>query len=82
MSVIKKLASDTALYGISSIVGRFLNWLLVAVHTRVFEQQQLLADNNQLYTYVVVLIIIYTYGMETAFFRYASGARQCYQPAR
>lgn len=72
MSVIKKLASDTALYGISSIVGRFLNWLLVAVHTRVFHQQRLLADNNQLYIYVILLNIIYTYGMETAFFRYAS----------
>jgi O-antigen/teichoic acid export membrane protein len=72
MSVVKKLASDTALYGISSIVGRFLNWLLVAVHTRVFHQQRLLADNNQLYIYVILLNIIYTYGMETAFFRYAS----------
>ncbi|MBA4853722.1 lipopolysaccharide biosynthesis protein [Emticicia sp. BO119] len=72
MSVVKKLASDTALYGISSIVGRFLNWLLVAVHTRVFHQQRLLADNNQLYIYVILLNIVYTYGMETAFFRYAS----------
>ncbi|WP_337043090.1 lipopolysaccharide biosynthesis protein [Emticicia sp. 17c] len=72
MSVVKKLAGDTALYGISSIVGRFLNWLLVAVHTRVFHQQRLLADNNQLYIYVILLNIIYTYGMETAFFRYAS----------
>lgn len=72
MSVIKKLASDTALYGISSIAGRFLNWLLVAVHTRVFEQPRLLADNNQLYIYVILLNIIYTYGMETAFFRYAN----------
>jgi len=72
MSVVKKLASDTALYGISSIVGRFLNWLLVAVHTRVFHQQRLLADNNQLYIYVILLNILYTYGMETAFFRYAS----------
>jgi O-antigen/teichoic acid export membrane protein len=71
MSVVKKLASDTALYGLSSIVGRFLNWLLVAVHTRVFEQPKLLADNNQLYVWVILLNIIYTYGMETAFFRYA-----------
>ncbi|AFK02776.1 polysaccharide biosynthesis protein [Emticicia oligotrophica DSM 17448] len=72
MSVVKKLASDTALYGLSSIVGRFLNWLLVAVHTRVFHQPKLLADNNQLYIYVILLNIIYTYGMETAFFRYAN----------
>lgn len=72
MSVVKKLASDTALYGISSIAGRFLNWLLVAVHTRVFHQPKLLADNNQLYIYVILLNILYTYGMETAFFRYAN----------
>jgi O-antigen/teichoic acid export membrane protein len=71
MSVVKKLASDTALYGLSSIVGRFLNWLLVAVHTRVFDQPKLLADNNQLYVWVILLNIIYTYGMETAFFRFA-----------
>lgn len=71
MSVVKKLASDTALYGLSSIVGRFLNWLLVAVHTRVFDQPKLLADNNQLYVWVILLNILYTYGMETAFFRYA-----------
>ncbi len=72
MSVIKKLASDTALYGISSIVGRFMYWLLVSVHTRVFKEPELLADNNKLYTWIVLLNIIYTYGMETAFFRYAS----------
>ena len=72
MSVVKKLAGDTALYGISSIAGRFLNWLLVAVHTRVFPEQSLLADNNQLYIYAVLLNIVYTYGMETAFFRYGS----------
>jgi O-antigen/teichoic acid export membrane protein len=72
MSVLKKLASDTALYGVSSILGRLLYWLLVFVHTRVFDQPRLLADNNQLYTYVVVLNVLYTYGMETAFFRYAS----------
>ena len=71
MSVVKKLASDTALYGLSSIVGRFLNWLLVSVHTRVFDQPKLLADNNQLYVWVILLNILYTYGMETAFFRFA-----------
>jgi O-antigen/teichoic acid export membrane protein len=79
MSVVKKLASDTALYGISSIVGRFLNWLLVAVHTRVFDQPKLLADNNQLYVWVILLNILYTYGMETAFFRFAKKEnRQAY----
>ena len=60
------------LYGMSSIVGRLLNWLLVIVHTRVFEQQSLLTENAQLYTWVVPLNILFTFGMETAFFRYGS----------
>jgi O-antigen/teichoic acid export membrane protein len=70
--MLKKLASDTALYGLSSIVGRLLNWLLVIVHTRVFKLPRLLADNNELYVYVIVLNVLFTFGMETAFFRYAS----------
>lgn len=80
MSVLKKLAGDTVLYGLSSIVGRFLNWLLVIVHTRIFEQPRLLSDNAQLYTYVIPLNIIFTFGMETAFFRFASAKenRQSY----
>ena len=72
MSVLKKLAGDTVLYGLSSIVGRFLNWLLVIVHTRIFEQPRILADNAQLYTYIIPLNILFTFGMETAFFRYGS----------
>lgn len=72
MSLIKKLAGDTMLYGMSSIVGRLLNWLLVIVHTRVFEQPELLTENAQLYTYVIPLNILFTFGMETAFFRFGS----------
>ncbi len=72
MSVLKKLAGDTVLYGMSSIVGRFINWLLVIVHTRIFEQPRLLADNSEMYVYVVVFNVLYTFGMETAFFRFGS----------
>ena len=72
MSILKKLAGDTALYGISTIGGRLLNWLLVIVHTRIFEQPRQLSDNNQLYVYAILLNIVYTYGMETAFFRFGS----------
>jgi O-antigen/teichoic acid export membrane protein len=72
MSLIKKLASDSLLYGMSSIVGRLLNWLLVGVHTRIFNQPELLTENSQLYTYVIPLNIIFAFGMETAFFRFAS----------
>ncbi len=72
MGVLKKLAGDTVLYGMSSIVGRLLNWLLVIVHTRIFEQPRLLSDNSELYVYVVVLNVLYTFGMETAFFRFGT----------
>ncbi len=72
MGLLKKLAGDTMLYGMSTIVPRLLNWLLVTVHTRAFTEPEMLADNSQLYTYVVTLNVIYTFGMETAFFRYGS----------
>lgn len=72
MSVLKKLAGDTVLYGLSNIVGRLLNWLLFIIHTRVFEQPRLLSDNSQLYAWVIPLNVLFTFGMETAFFRFAS----------
>lgn len=72
MSFLKKLISDTALYGMSTIVGRLLNWLMVAFHTRAFDEPEMLAENGLFYTFMVPLNIIYTFGMETAFFRYAS----------
>jgi O-antigen/teichoic acid export membrane protein len=50
MSVLKKLASETATYGISTMLGRFLNYLLVALHTKLFEPEQIAAQ-GQLYAY-------------------------------
>ncbi|MCS6820719.1 MAG: polysaccharide biosynthesis C-terminal domain-containing protein [Microscillaceae bacterium] len=70
MSVLKKLLSDTALYGISSILGRTLNYFLVILHTAVFASQEF-GIQSELYIYVAFLQIIYLYGMETAFFRYS-----------
>jgi O-antigen/teichoic acid export membrane protein len=70
MSVLKKLASDTAIYGISTMLGRFLNYLLVALHTKLFEPEQLAAQ-GQLYAYAGLALVLYTFGMETAYFRYA-----------
>lgn len=72
MSILKKLAGDSVLYGVPSILGRLLNWMLVIIHTRVFVQQESLSENAQLYTLLVPLQIFYTFGMETAFFRYGS----------
>lgn len=70
MSVLKKLASETATYGISTMLGRFLNYLLVALHTDLFEPEQIAAQ-GQLFAYAGLGLALYTFGMETAFFRFA-----------
>ena len=72
MSTFKKLAGDTALYGISTIFGRMLNFVLVPLQTYVFPRPGELASNVELYSYVAVLLTIYTLGLETAFFRFAA----------
>ena len=71
MSILKKLASETASYGVSTILGRSLNFLLVIIHSAVFLPSEI-GINIKLYSYVAVANIIYTYGMETAFFRFAA----------
>lgn len=72
MASIKKLASQTAYYGISSILGRMLNYALVPLHTRVLHNQQDYGVVGELFSYVTFLNIIFLYGMETTFFRFAS----------
>ncbi len=71
MSIAKKLVGQTAAYGLSSIVGRGLNFLLIFLHGYVFlpEEYSVVA---KLYAFVAFLNIVYTYGMETAFFRFAN----------
>jgi O-antigen/teichoic acid export membrane protein len=71
MSVAKRLASQTAIYGVSSIVGRVLTYLLVPVYTRVFGRAEY-GVVTELYAYVAFLNIVFTYGMETAYFRFAN----------
>lgn len=69
MSGIKILAKQTAVYGLSSILGRFLNYLLVPIHTAYFTQVQY-GVLTEMYAYVSLLVVLLTYGMETAFFRF------------
>ncbi len=71
MSKIKKLAGQTAIYGISTILGRLLNYLLVPLHTYVFETTSQYGVVSELYAYLTFLKIIYTFGMETAFFHFS-----------
>ncbi|TVR82547.1 MAG: polysaccharide biosynthesis protein [Chitinophagaceae bacterium] len=75
MGFIKKLAGQTAVYGLSSIVGRFLNYLLVPLYTRLFAPQEY-GIVTELYAYAGFLAIILIYGMETSFFRYGRENRQ------
>ena len=70
---LKKLAGQTAIYGMSSIVARLLNYLLTPLYTskNVFDPEQY-GIITEMYAYVAFLIIFLTYGMETAFFRFIS----------
>lgn len=70
MNPLKKLAGQTAIYGLSSIVGRLLNYLLVPLYTRYFSTAEY-GEVTTLYAYVAFLVVILTYGMETAFFRFS-----------
>jgi O-antigen/teichoic acid export membrane protein len=73
MANLKSLLKDTAIYGISSIAGRFINYLLVPIQTAAWA-----ASGGQygvvtnVYAYTALLMVILTYGMETAFFRFAN----------
>lgn len=69
MSQLKSLASQTAVYGVSSIFGRLINYALVPLHTIVFARGELGIVTN-LYAYTAIFMIIYTFGMETAYFRF------------
>lgn len=67
---IKRLAGQTVIYGFSSIVGRLLNYLLVPLYTHLIFETQEYGVVTLMYSYVAFLLVILTYGMETAFFRF------------
>lgn len=70
MGKLKQLASQTLVYGLSSIVGRILNYLLVPLYTNCFSSAEY-GIVVELYTYVSFLLILLTYGMETGFFNFS-----------
>ncbi|HET7179750.1 MAG TPA: oligosaccharide flippase family protein, partial [Chryseosolibacter sp.] len=71
MGKIQRLAGETVLYGLGSILPRFLSFLLVRLHTQVFSPEQYGVITN-LYAWVAVVNIVFIFGMETAYFRFAS----------
>ena len=74
MAGIKSLFKDTAIYGVSSIVGRFINWCLVPMYTYCFTDAEY-GVVTHIYAYVALVLTILTYGMETGFFRFANHDR-------
>ena len=86
MASLKSLFKDTAIYGISSIAGRFVNYLLVPIETYAWAAKggQFGIITN-VYSYIGLLIILLTFGMETTFFRFANkeseNARMVYSTA-
>ena len=69
----KALAKDTAVYGLSSIIGRFLNYLLVPLYTaKLSAASGGYGIITEVYSYVALLLVLLTFGMETTFFRFVN----------
>ncbi len=70
-SGIRGLAKDTAIYGLSSILGKFVSWCLVPIYTMVLATGEFGIMTN-IYSFTALLAVILTFGMETGFFRFAN----------
>ena len=73
MAKLNALMKDTAIYGLSSIVGRFLNYLLVPLYTHYMPRES--GDygvSTNIYAYVALIMALLTFGMETTLFRFAN----------
>ena len=76
MANLKSLFKDTAIYGLSSIVGRFLNYLLVPLYTHYMPKAS--GDygiSTNIYAYTALILVFLTFGMETTLFRFANDER-------
>ncbi len=71
MSQLKALAGQTAIYGLSSILGRIINYFLVGLHTTVFLTDEM-GVVSELYGSLALMLILVTFGMETTFFRFTT----------
>lgn len=75
MSALKKLLGQTAVYGLSSIVGRLLNYLLVPLYTYSLPTGEY-GIVSELYSYVALMLALLIYGMETTFFRFSETEKE------
>ena len=74
MKALQKLAGQTAIYGLPSIVGRLLYYFLVPLHTSKFLPSEY-GEIVEMYAYVSFLVVLLTYGMETAYFRFQTKSK-------
>lgn len=72
MAEMKNLAKQTAIYGVSSILGRFLNWCLAPMYTYVLASSAEYGIYTNVYAWTALLLVMLTYGMETGFFRFVN----------
>ena len=73
MGKLQSLVKDTAIYGLSSIIGRFLNYLLVPLYTaKMSVESGNYGVVTNLYAWTAILLVLLTFGFETTFFRFAS----------
>ena len=73
MAGLKSLANETAIYGLSSIVGRFLNYLLVPLYTaKISAESGGYGVITNMYAYTALMLVLLTFGMETTFFRFSN----------
>ena len=73
MANLKSLLKDTVIYGLSSIIGRFLNYLLVPLYTaKISAASGGYGVITNVYAYTALLLVLLTFGMETTFFRFAN----------
>lgn len=72
MGQLKKLAGQTAIYGISSILGRTVNFLLLPLYI-IYLDKEALGSFTNIYALIAFFNVVFTYGMETTFFRYYTG---------
>jgi len=73
MSKLSSLAKDTAIYGLSSIVGRFLNYLLVPLYTaKISAASGGYGVITNMYAYTALVLVLLTFGMETTYFRFTN----------
>ena len=85
MGKLQSLLKETAINGLSSIVGRFLNYLLVPLHTtKIVAESGGYGVVSNVYAYTALLMVLLTFGMETTFFRFSNkegeDSRKVYGP--